>query len=1213
MNPDDTEPADDGLQIPLTSTEPAPDNDLTPLVNRGQPRDTLAPADSKEVEECLRLLGRSTSGSAETVLAEGVKSQANDTSGSDGGLTRFRRFTILRELGRGGFGIVFLAVDPNLGRKVALKLPRAETLITPEAKGRFLREARALAEFDHPNLLPVYEAGSIGPIGYIASAYCEGPTLSAWLKEHPGPVDDREAAAHVRALAEGIDHVHAHRVLHRDLKPSNILLQPNAALPAAVEKPSGGQSSSASHPSSHRTRKERTLSLFTPRITDFGLAKILDDVNDATASGLAMGTPAYMSPEQAAGRVREVGPGADVYALGVILYELLTSRKPFVGETNQETMRLVLSVEPVSPRRLRPKLPRDLETIVLKCMEKSPGRRYASARALAEDLDRFLDNRAILARPVPFWERAIKWSWRRPTAAALLAVTALAITLAVGLIAWSNTRLSVANDALRDQVDETGRALKSERQRKIEVDRLAANLAFHRAISYCQHDEIGRGLIYLADALQMAETAGDESLARTIRANIGAWRAEVAVLQTAVRHPTRVQAAAFSPDGRTALTGGYDGTLRLWDTSRGVAIGTPGAHTGEVKTAAFSRDGRAVLTGGFDKVARLWNAQSGEPLGPRLLHAGVVLSTDIGPDGKTVVTGTSEGTVHLWDGRTGQPLVPPLRHLRDVIAVRFSPDGQQLLTGSHDHTAQLWEVATGRKIGPPLPHDGPVLAVAISPDGKLGVTGSLDQKARLWDLVSGQPVGAAMAHQLQLTSVEFSPDGTTILTGSGDATARVWDARTGSPTGPVLRHAGWVPAAVFSPTGATILTASTDTKARLWESTSGRLLGAPLEHGGIVSAVAFGAQGKSVLTASHDDMIRLWTTPESDPPLVPLGSEPSLSPLVVRSDGELVLADEPDRSAAIYRVPGGERLAVGMPHGGNVMAGAFSADGSRILTAGSDGLVKMWDSATGTPIGAALVHPEASRCVAISKDGLRIATGCEDGFARIWDAKTRQPVGERMKHQGPVIAVAFSPDGTKLLTGSIDSTARLWDASTGKPLHPPWHHRGWVRAVAFHPDGQTALTASNDTTARLWVISTGEARGAPLEHGSVIVSATFSPDGRRIACGCEQGHARIWDTDTLKPVGPALDHPDGVLGIAFTPDSRSLVTGGQNPRGRIKKWIRKWSLAPPVKGDVQQVMRSMNGLTGLYLDHSGDVRLMAVEDWQKSREGVDRPTGTRAP
>jgi hypothetical protein len=307
-------------------------------------------------------------------------------SNAGAALTVLGRFRITCELGSGGFGIIFLAEDSRLGRKVALKVPRPEVAGQPELRQRFLREAHSAAALDHPNVAPVYEAGEADGLCYIASAYCPGGNLAAWLRRQPGPVPLRHAAGLVGALAGAVQHAHEHGVLHRDLKPSNILLAPAQGEAGELE--------------------------FVPKVTDFGLAKLLEEADEETTSGLLLGTPAYMAPEQVEGRTKAVGVATDVYALGVILYELLTGRTPFRGPSLLMTLDQVRTAEPVAPRALRRDVPHDLDVICLKCLQKAPRDRYASAADLAADLQRFLRHEPIRARPVGFVTRAWRWCQR---------------------------------------------------------------------------------------------------------------------------------------------------------------------------------------------------------------------------------------------------------------------------------------------------------------------------------------------------------------------------------------------------------------------------------------------------------------------------------------------------------------------------------------------------------------------------------------------------------------------------------------------------------------------------------------------------------------------------------------------------------------------------------------------------------------------------------
>jgi WD40 repeat protein len=639
--------------------------------------------------------------------------------------TRLGRYELIEEVGRGAFGVIYRARDTELDRIVAVKVPGAGRLSSPEAADRFFREARSAAQLKHPRIVPVFDAGRDGDTCYLVAEFIPGGTLADRLAA--GRLSFREAAGLVARLAEALDYSHRRGVIHRDVKPSNILID------------AAGQ----------------------PHLTDFGLARREVGEITLTRDGACLGTPAYMSPEQARGESGRVDARSDLYSLGVVLYEILAGELPFRGSPAM-VQRQVLEEEPRPPRRLNDRVPRDLETICLTCLNKEPERRYASAGALAEDLGRFLAGEPIVARPVGRAERLGRWCRRNPKLAGALASTAAAL-VAVAVLALLYARHQ------RTAAEEIATLLADSHRR-------LAILNYERGQAAFEKEEIGPGLLWMVECWRSSASAGDPAWRRSARAQLSAWRRHCPRLKAVFSHSGAVGVVAFSPDGQCVLTASLDGTARLWDAATGRPLGSSLRHQSMILAAALSPDGKVVLTGGEDNAARLWDVATGRPLGEPFHHQGAVRAVAFSPDGQCILTGDGdEGTARLWDAISGRPLGAPLRHQGRVVVVAFSPDGRVVLTGGGDATARLWEAATARPLGEPLRHEWMVSAAAFSPDGSIALTGNSDTTARLWDVATGRPLGPPLRHQSQVWAAAFSPDGRVALTAGLDGTARRWD------------------------------------------------------------------------------------------------------------------------------------------------------------------------------------------------------------------------------------------------------------------------------------------------------------------------------------------------------------------------------------------------------------------------------------------------------
>lgn len=987
---------------------------------------------------------------------------------------RIGRFELRRQLGKGGCGIVFLAYDPKLQREVALKIPRPEMLLSPEARRRLVREALAAAEFDHPNLVPVYETGEIGPVCYIATAFCPGLTLGEWLDRQVYPVPVRQAARLMATIAEAVQHAHDRGVLHRDLKPNNIILQATRNDPNDQEIP----------PGSVQLRGE----YYVPRVVDFGLAKLIErGAPSETTTRQVLGTPKYMAPEQALARHQDIGPAADVYALGVILYELLTGRAPYEGATDVEVLRQAIEGEPVRPRHIRPDIPRDLEAICLKAMEKTPGRRYRTAIDFADDLRRFLDGKPTMARPLKWVGRAARWLRRNDQAVALVVLAVIAVVLfALGSWSMYQTRQlrSDRDTALRDRAERT----RADQQREYAEALRAAAAAWKSGDRKAATD-------LLDTAARLARVGGEPTdfVYRYLSRVVSTERLYVATPAGAVT------ALAVSPDGMRLVSGHADGSLVVWHRGSGEPLGGANAHTGPIGRIVPSADGRWLFTLGSGEV-RGWSWVPSGTLTPAegLFHHPVGDDRDCHDcacDDHALYVGKDRGFVIRVDLRTGAR--SPISLLAEDGPVRVltrDPSGKGVWAAV---AGRIYRLATSDRAGDPA---GPVLVgredgavsrllVASLPSDYHAVVANrlrlADRAVQPWPargtvrwlaplagggLVAGESPGRVLVFQgqwFELTTGDVgevragvtSPDGRTLFTGSDDGIIRSWElpedlvefgsVPLSAPAVGVAVHphqpraivAGRNPRVVslaLSTLAATGIAGHTFEVVRYVRPAEDTVLGVEFQQGQVTVCE---------LTGSRVRQRWQWALSDAARP-----TAADLSP-----DG-LVLAVGDDRGRVYaWRTDDGHAFSI-MESGlsAPVRRVSVSADGKSVAAPGPDG-IRVWSLAQALPLPT--VVGESEGVFRLLAQGDRLAVASRTGTVRIYSTVTGREELTLHGHLGRVTAIAGSPDGRVLVTGSNTGEVKFWDLRTGLEVFGLTRHVGPVTCVEFSSDGRRLVTA----------------------------------------------------------------------------------------------------------------------------------------------------------
>jgi WD40 repeat protein/tRNA A-37 threonylcarbamoyl transferase component Bud32 len=1084
------------------------------------------------------------------------------------------RYEILGEVGRGAMGVVFKARDRRLSRLVAMKMVLPGGRAGAEDLARFRAEAEAIARLQHPNVVQVFEVGERGGEPYFAMEYLEGGSLSQRL--HGRPLPPREAARLVQTLARALHSAHRQGIVHRDLKPANVLFTTDD----------------------------------TPKVVDFGLAKWLDREVGQTRSGALVGTVAYMAPELAAGRAREAGPAVDVYGLGAVLYEVLTGWPPFQAASVLQTLELVRSRDPAPPRRQTPSVPRDLDTICLTCLHKEPSRRYADAKALADDLQRFLDGASILARPAGPGERAVRWARRHKSLAALCA---LAFGAAAGL-AWQSVaytrQLADRDKALREGETALGRerAALAEKSRMLDeanegrlTDTYKATLGETlRAVREGRLQDARRSF-YLVPS----QRSGWE--ADRLRYELARGPRPVELVGM---HDYGILALLASRDGRTLLTSGQDGRVVAWKTtdasSRDLEPGAWQEGVGRWRHAttpearrdgldAFAHlcwldDGRSAAGVSLGGVFATWDVDQGRRT-MSWRHDRPFTALSAARDGGPLVAGDEAGVLVVV-GRSGARqesidiLAPsPIRGIAPVAPVRW-------VVGQEDGTVSLIDL-TSRRRRDAVQVMGPVWDLDASPDGRLVAVACARRDVPVYgiDAAAGalRPGGYYVSPTDQSDQppvkhmVRYSPDGRFLAAGGNDGWIGVWDSAD-----QVLRFTA----------GDQVL--------------AGTLAALPRSCQRRHTGMAFAPDGRFGYTAGRDGWLKRWDLTGGETTTrfrVGAGPITRFDPTAPR----LLWVGSADGSLALWDSVVGVVRDTASAHEGGVGALDVSTRANLAATWGRDGRIRFWtrQGERIRPVGGGLAHPRALRSLALSPDGRRLATYDERDWVGLWTVPSGASLG-RIEIRGEVEGmetvgglVAFNADGTRIAAAGPSQT--FWilsgeDASVDQKTFNVVAGKGGT-AVAWHPRDR-GLLASGDSAGRVYGYPRPDGHffhtdGAPANQE--VVGLAFSPDGGRLAALYSEGSIVLFDHKWIGTVLALRSGHASASGITFDPTGRRLAATHRD--GTILIWEtarpstrlpdaprRAWVATTCLSG---RMARGVNfDPRGVGLDHRGRVRVL---------------------
>jgi WD40 repeat protein len=1052
---------------------------------------------------------------------------------------RFGDYELFEEIGRGGMGVIYRALQVSLQRTVAVKTILTDPLASPDFVQRFQTEAHAAAVLDHPNIVPIYEVGDHQGQPYYSMPLISGRNLAEALKQD-GPLPPRQAATLIASVARAIHYAHQHGVLHRDLKPANILLDANSQ----------------------------------PHVTDFGLAKLLEEDDGLTLTLAALGTPNYMAPEQAAGKPGDLTTAADTYSLGAILFEVLTGQRLFAAATPLATINHARDQEPPRPSTVLRAIPRDLDTICLKCLEKEPHRRYATAQGLAEDLERWLAGEPIRARRVGAVERLGLWCRRKPAMAGMAGSALVLVLLASGIATW---RVAAA------------RHLK-------ELEQYSANISL--ADAYLRDGAVDRALELLLQCPPKLRHWEWGRLLYQCHQEVASIPAHTNRAQVAGE--SLIQRLAVNRDGTRLATHAEDGGLKLWDSRKPVPLVEWGDATNAVSAWAFQPEGRQLVVGMQNGTVHLFDTEGGKltwsveckagaegnngsrssPAPARQITWGdiyrrgdlptfealtplpqAVVALAYSPEGGKMAIATGNGEITVRDAATGRELASWRHGLLRLGRLSFAPKGRALVAKG-GLEVKRFELESGKVLATHRwdPLEQSVLFVDAS--GRNAATLDHDRNTQLWR--DGQKTHL-LARGSSLVEMEgaapaaffFDANGRWVCLTGRAGNARVHEVETGRLMFAVAHD---VIGGAFNPEGNCLVTFGPDRLIRLWDVMRGQELRVLRGHLSVPTEARFSGDGNFIATASRDGVTKLWTgRPGRE--LVQCEGLPMIGPY--SADGRQWATAPMWNGIYVCDADSGKVASAFPLHRAQVLRAAFSPDGRWLATVGSEKFARIWDVREQRLAGVLQGHDRAVLSVAWSMDGKRIATGDSGGVARIWNATTRRETRTIRAQTPPLLCVQFDPAGRRLLTTGYGAPM-VWDVEAGGEIWRLDDEGGQCYWATFSPDGRRIVSPCVDRQIRFWDATTGRLveRWASRSTGWAVCG--YSPDGRRLVLsvvdhgtlGLAAPAVEVWDTEHGRRLLDLQGHTDSVYGSVFSPQGDRVLTTAMD------QTVRHWESFP---------------------------------------------------